>query len=87
MSTSLSKLVKYLSKRLHSDKCIGCKSHLDYMLVKADQLIFRCLEGRKNCKEDFNNDLIKRFTNIYEFCNENISKSILLLRQSVSIHG
>ena len=31
MSTSLSKLVKYLSGRLHSDKCVDCKSYLDCM--------------------------------------------------------
>ena len=28
MSTSLSKLVKYLSGRLHSNKCTDCKSKL-----------------------------------------------------------
>ena len=37
MSTLLSKLVNCLSERLHSDKCIDCKSHLDYMSLKDDQ--------------------------------------------------
>ena len=44
MSTSLSKLVKYLSERIHSDKCTDCKSHLEYISVKDDQLIFKCFE-------------------------------------------
>ena len=36
MSTSLSKLVKYLSERLHSGNRTGCKSKPDYMSFKVD---------------------------------------------------
>ena len=68
---------------LHSDKCIDCKSCLDYMSVKDDQFIFRCFECEKNYKRDFNNELITRLANIYEFCNEDINKFILLLRKGV----
>ena len=53
--TSLSKLVKYLSDGLHGDKCTDCESHLDYMLNKDDQLIFRCFEYKKTIR----NTLIK----------------------------
>ena len=53
------------------------------MSVEDDQLIFRCFEFKNNYKEDFNKKLIKRFANIYEFCNKDINKSILLLRKSV----
>ena len=63
MSTSLSKLVKYLSGKLHNDKCTGCKSKLDYMLFKDNQLIFRCFECKKNYQKDFDKDLINRFAN------------------------
>ena len=59
MSTSRSKLIEYLSERLHSDKCLWCKSYFDYMSVKDDQLIFRCLECENNYEKDFNKDLIK----------------------------
>ena len=55
MSSSLSSLVKYLSERLHSDKCTDCKSHLVYMLGKDDQLIFRCFQ----CKKIIRKTLIK----------------------------
>ena len=83
MSTSLSKLVKYLSERLHSDKCKDCKSHRDYMSIKDDQLIFRCFDCKKDYEKEFNKELIKRFVNTYEFCNGDINKFILLLRKGV----
>ena len=54
MSNSLSSLVDNLSEGLRSDKCTDCKSCLDYMLFKDDQLIFRCFECKKNYKKDFN---------------------------------
>ena len=83
MSSSLSSLVDNLSEGLHSDKCTDCKSCLDYMMFKDDQLIFRCFECKKNYKKEFNKYLIERFANIYEFCNEDINEFILLLRKGV----
>ena len=58
------------------------------MSVKDDQQtctqpIFRCFECKENYKKDFNKELIKRFANIYEFCNKDINKFILLLRKGV----
>ena len=83
MSSSLSSLVNNLSEGLHSDKRIDRGSCLEYMITKDDQLIFRCFECEKNYKRDFNKDLIKRFASIYEFCNGDINKFILLLRKGV----
>ena len=51
MSTSLSSLVDNLSEKLHNDK--GCKSELDYISVKNNQLIFQCLECKRNYKKDY----------------------------------
>ena len=48
MSTSLSKLVRYLSERLHNDKSTDCKSKL---VFKDDQLTFRCFEWKKELLE------------------------------------
>ena len=81
MSTSLSNLVNNSSERVHNDKCTDCKSYLDYMTTKDKQVIFRCFECKKNYMKDFNKELIKRFANIYEFCNGDINKFILLLRK------
>ena len=83
MSNSLSSLVDYLSEGLHSGKCTDCKSCLDYMTTKDEQLIFRCFECKKNYKKDFNKELINRFSSAYEFCSEDIYKFILLLREGV----
>ena len=47
MSSWLSSLVNNLSEGLHSDKCTDCKSCLDYMVFKDDQLIFRRKELQK----------------------------------------
>ena len=41
MSTSLSSLVDNLSDGFHCNKCIDCKSSLDHMITRDDQLIFR----------------------------------------------
>ena len=56
MSTSLSILVNHLSEGLHDDKCIDCKSYLDYMGIKDDQqsctqLILRCFKCKKIMKK------------------------------------
>ena len=83
MSTSLSNLVNNLSEGVYNDKCTDCKSCLDYMTTKDEQLIFRCFEYKKNYEKGLNKELIKRFANIYEFCNGDINKFILLLRRGV----
>ena len=81
MSNSLSSLVDNFSEGIHSDKCTDCKSCLDYMMFKDDQLIFRFFECKMNYKKEFNKELIKRSANIYELCNKEINKYILLLRK------
>ena len=48
MSTSLSNLVDNLSQFLHNDECKDCKSYLDYVTIKDNQLIFRCSSCKKN---------------------------------------
>ena len=83
MATSLSSLADNLSGKLHSDKCKDCRYERDYMSVKDNQLIFQCLECKKNYKKAFNKESIKRFASTHEFCNGDINKFILLLRKGV----
>ena len=83
MSTSLSKLVDNLSKGLHNNRCVDCKSCLDYMKTKDEKLILRCFSCKKNYEKDFNKELIKRFANTYNFCDNDLNKFILLLRKGV----
>ena len=83
MSTSLSKLVDNLTEGLHNNKCLDCESYLDYIRTKNEKLILICFNCKTYYEKDFNKELIKRFTNTYEFCNKNLNKFILLLRKGV----
>ena len=81
--TSLSKPVDNLSEGLYNNRCIDCKSCLDYMKNKDEKLTFRCFSCKKSYEKYFNKELIERFANIYEFCNGDLNKFILLLRKGV----
>ena len=59
MPTSLSNLVNNLFEGVHNDKFTDCKSYLDYMTTKDEQLIFRCFGYKKIYEKDFNKELIK----------------------------
>ena len=77
MSSLLSNLADNLSEGLHNDKCTDCKSCLEYMSIKNNQLILRCFDCKKNYKKDFNKELIKRFANIYmDFVIETLINSL-----------
>ena len=52
------------------------------MLAIKEYLIFRCLECKKT-RKNVKKDLIKKFANIYKFCNGDINKFILLLRKGI----
>ena len=83
MSTSLSKPVDNLSEGLHNNRCVYCKSCLDYMKTKNEKLILRCFSCKMNYENDFNKELIKRFANICNICNGDLNKFTLLLRKGV----
>ena len=86
MLTSLSKLLDNLSEGFHNNRCIDCKSGLDYMKNKDEKLIFRCFSCKKYYEKDFNKELIKRFANTYSFCSKDLNKFILLLRDLMKHH-
>ena len=84
MSSSLLKLVDNLSEGIHNNKCVDCKSNLDYVrITKNEKLLLKCFNCDSYYKKKFNKDLIKKFENTYSFCNNNLNKFILLLRKSV----
>ena len=43
LSTSLSNLVNNLFEGLHNNRCIDCKSFLDYMTIKDEDIKKGCL--------------------------------------------
>ena len=73
MSSSLLSLAGNLSEGLHNYKCANCKSCLDYISNKDNQLIFKCRECSKNHKKHFNKDLIQGYENTCEICHIDFS--------------
>ena len=53
------------------------------MKTKDKQLIFMCFRCKKNYQKGFNKELIQILANIYEFCNGDLNKFILLFRRGV----
>ena len=83
MAMSLSKLIDNLSEGIHNNKCVECKSCLDYIKTKNEKLILKCFNCEQYYKKKFNKELIKRFDSTYEFCNQDLNEFILLLRKGV----
>ena len=93
MSSSLSKLVDNLSEGIHNNKCVDCKSNLDYVRIttarpsslerKNEKLLLKCFNYDSYYKKKFNKDLIKKFKNTYSFCDNDLNKFVLLLRKGV----
>ena len=81
MSSSSSKLVDNLSEGIHNNKCVDCKSCLDYIKTKNEKLILKCFNCEQYYKKKFNKELIKRFKSTYEFCNKDLNKFILLFKE------
>ena len=76
------KFIDNLSEGLLNNKCLDCKSCLDYIKTKNKKLIFKCFNCKQNYEKDFSKELIKRFASTYEFYNGNL-KFILLLRKGI----
>ena len=83
MAMSLSKLIDKLSEGIHNNKCVDCKSCLDYIKTKNEKLIFECFNCKQRYRKKLNKELIKRFASTYEFRNKDLNKFILLLRKGV----
>ena len=84
MSSPLSSLVDNLAEGFHNDKCTDCKSNREYISTKDKLLMLNCLKYSKNHKKHFNEYLIKRFANTYEFCDGDINIFCLMLRKGVN---
>ena len=88
MSISLSELVDIMSGIFNTIECKSCiekiKINLEccFIGLKKNRLIYRC----KECKEEWKrpiNELTETFSGIYQFCNGNLNKFVLLLRKGV----
>ena len=78
MSISLWNLVDNLTERLQKDKCRNGKSGLEYMAVNNGSLVFKYEDRGKNYEKEFDEDVSKRFENIYKFCDDDTEFSLML---------
>ena len=88
MSASLSTLVDNLSE-IYKKECERCeeekrkiKSVCNFIGLENNKLNYKCKECKKRWLMPIKG-LIKKFPNVYQFCNEDINKFFLLLRKGV----
>ena len=88
MSASLSDLADNLSGIFYSIECKSCmekikiNSECCFVGLKNKRLIYRC----KDCKNQWKRliqGLIRKFPSIYQFCNGDLNKFILLVRKGL----
>ena len=88
MSASLSDLVDKFSGIFYSIECKSCmekikiNSECCFVGLKNNRLIYRC----KDCKNQWKRliqGLIRKFPSIYQFCNGDLNKFILLVRKGL----
>ena len=87
LKPSLSTLVHSISE-INKKECKACmerkniKSECDFIGIKGNQLSYKCKKCNKKWLKPVN-ELIKKFSSIYQFCNGDLNKFVLLLRKGV----
>ena len=80
--------IAYSISEINKRECKACmerndiKSECDFMGIKYNQLSYICKKCNKKWLK-FVNELIKKFSSIYQFCNGDLNKFVLLLRKGV----
>ena len=88
MSTSLLELVDNMPGIFNSIECKSCiekikvNSECCFVGLKNNILIYKWKECKEESKRPIN-ELIEKFPGIYQFCNINLNKFVLLLRKGV----
>ena len=88
MPTSLSELADNTSEIFNSIECKSCiekikiKSDCCFDGLKNNRLIYKCKECNKEWKRPIN-ELKEKFPSIYQFCDGDLNKFVLLLRKGV----
>ena len=87
MQSKLSDLVDNLSG-IYNKECKSCmerkkiKSECDFIGFKNNRLNYRCKECKGISTKSIN-ELIEKFPRMYQFCNGDLNKFVLLLRKGV----
>ena len=88
MPTALSSFADNLSE-IYTKKCRSCKKienpDFKYCFVElnGDKLVYKCGECKKEWEESLDHKLIENFLCVYEFCEDDLDKFVLLLRKGV----
>ena len=87
MPTPLSNLADNLSE-INKKECKACmerkntKSECDFIEFKNNRLNYKCKECGTRCFKSINR-LISKFPSVYQFCNSDLIKFVLLLKKDV----
>ena len=83
MAALPSNLVDIVTEEIHKIRCKDCDCFLEYESVKDNLIKYKYLSSNKDYLNKIDEELKKRFKNIFKFSNNDINKFILLLRKGV----
>ena len=89
MQNSLWEFVDYSSETFNSKECKSCverikiNSECSYVGLKNNKSICKFKECKKESKKLITDQLIEKFFSIYQFCDDDLNKFVLLLRKGV----
>ena len=83
MTTSLSKLLDNLTEGIHKIRCKDCGCFFEYESVKDNLIKYTCSCCNKDYSNKFDEELKKKFKNIFKFSKSDINKFSSLLRKGV----
>ena len=87
MSNSLSELVDNMSG-IFSIECKSCieknkiNSECCFVGLRKKRLIYKCKKFKEKWKRPIN-ELIEKFPSVYQLCNDDLNKFVLLLKKGV----
>ena len=62
---------------------INIKSECHYVGLKNDKLIHKCKKCKEECERPIIDELKEKFSSIYQFCDGDLNKFVLVLRKGV----
>ena len=83
MASSLSNLVDNLTEGILKVNCKDCDCFLEYENVKDDLIEYKSLSCNKDYWNRLDEKLKKKFNKTFNFSNNDINKSLLLLRKGI----
>ena len=83
MASSLSNLADNLTEGILKVNCKDCDCFLEYENVKDDLIEYKSLSCNKGYRNRLDEKLKKKFNKTFNFSNNDINKSLLLLRKGI----